>query len=105
LCALLRPLTTFVFSSASPDACVQKCFDSLLEGKRFFLGPDTLSYADLALYNVLTVADETVFDPETYLAAKFPNVRRHMDAVEAHPAVAAYIRSGRRRPAFVPYSF
>jgi glutathione S-transferase len=70
-----------------PDACVQKC------------------YADLALYNVLTVADETVFDPETYLAAKFPNVKRHMDAVEAHPAVTAYIRSGRRRPAFVPYSF
>jgi glutathione S-transferase len=81
---------------------VQRCFDSLLEGKRFFLGPDALSYADLALYNVLTVADATVFDPETYLAAKFPNV---MDAVEAHPAVAAYIRSGRRRPAFVPYSF
>jgi hypothetical protein len=92
-------------SSASPDARrgvhAQRCFGSLLEGKRFFFGPGALSYyADLALNNVLTVMDETVFDPETYLAAKFPNI---MDPVEAHPAVAAYIRSGRRRTAFVPY--
>ena len=54
---------------------------------------------------MLTVADTSVIDPEAYLKDQFPNVKRHFDAVEAHPAVAAYIRSDRRRPAFVPYTF
>ena len=83
----------------------QKRFDAILEGKRFFLGPDMISYADLALYNVLTVADSSVIDPETYLTANFPNVKRHHDAVAAHPPVQAYISSVKRRSAFIPFTY
>jgi glutathione S-transferase len=80
----------------------QKRFDGLLQDKTFFLGTD-ISYADLALYNVLTVTDTSVIDPESYLKDNFPNVKRHFDSVEAHPAVQAYI--SKRRPAFVPFTF
>ncbi len=83
----------------------QKRFDAILEGKRFFLGPDIITYADLALYNVLTVADTSVIDPETYLKANFPNVKRHYDAVAAHPSVQPYLTSDRRRPAAVPFTY
>jgi glutathione S-transferase len=83
----------------------QKRFDMILQDKTFFLGTDNMSYADLALYNVLTVTDTSVIDPQTYLKDNFPNVKRHLDAVEAHPAVKAYISSSKRRPAFVPFSF
>ncbi len=80
-------------------------FDAILEGKHFFLGPDMISYADLALYNVLTIADMSVIDPETYLAANFPNVKRHHDAVAAHPPIQAYISSEKRRAAFIPFTY
>jgi len=40
--------------TASMSADLQVKFDKILEGKSFLVG-DTLSYADLALYNVLTV--------------------------------------------------
>ncbi len=83
----------------------QKKFDAILEGKQFFLGPDMISYADLALYNVLTVADTSVIDPETYLKDNFPNVKRHLDAVASHPSVQHYISSAKRRPAFIPYTY
>jgi glutathione S-transferase len=88
-----------------PCIVPQKRFDAILEGKRFFLGPDTISYADLAFYNVLTVADTSAIDPETYLKDNFPNVKRHYDAVAAHPSVHPYVSSEKRRPAFVPYTY
>jgi glutathione S-transferase len=84
---------------------VQKRFDTILDGKDFFLGPNIVSYADLALYNVLTVADRSVIDPETYLTDNFPNVKRHFDAVEAYPPIKAYISSTMRRPAFIPFTY
>jgi len=43
-------------------------------------------------------------DPQTYLKDKFPNVKKHFDAVEAHPSIKAYLASPARRPAFVPYA-
>jgi glutathione S-transferase len=88
-----------------PCIIVQKRFDAILEGKRFFLGPDTISYADLAFYNVLTVADTSVIDPATYLKDNFPNVKRHHDAVAAHPSVQPYVSSEKRRPASAPYAY
>ena len=86
---------------------LQKRFDAILQDKVFFLGPaaDNLTYADLALYNVLTVVDTSAIDPETYLKEHFPNVKRHFDAVAAHPSVAPYLGSAGRRPAFVPYTY
>ncbi len=54
---------------------------------------------------MLTVVDSSAIDPETYLKEKFPNVKRHFDAVTAHPAIAPYLSSDKRRPAFVPYTF
>jgi hypothetical protein len=64
-----------------------------------------ISYADLALYNVLTVADTSVINPETYLKENFPNVKCHHDAVAAHPSLKPYLSSDKRRPAFIPFTY
>ncbi len=85
--------------------CLQSKFNELCaqigEGG-FFLG-NRLSYADLALYNALTAT--SAVDAEGYIGKHFPHVKRHFDAVEAHPAVHAYIKSSKRRPPFTPWTF
>ncbi|EKX41281.1 hypothetical protein GUITHDRAFT_112743 [Guillardia theta CCMP2712] len=77
-------------------------FNAILEGKKFFLG-ETFSYADLALYNVLTLS--SAIDVNNYIAPNFPNIKKHFDAVEAHPKIDAYNKSGKRRPPFEPFTF
>jgi len=77
-------------------------FDKMLTDRTFLLG-DSLTYADLALYNVLTVT--SAIDVDQYLGQHFPNIRKHYSAVEAHDKVKAYVTSDSRRPPFEPWTF
>jgi glutathione S-transferase len=84
-------------SHRTPPQDPQVRFNKYLEGKRYLVG-DALTYADLALYNVLTVT--VAIDPDAYLAKQFPHIRAHLDTVAAHPAIAAYNASPACRPPF-----
>ena len=57
-------------------------FDKMLTDRTFLLG-DSLTYADLALYNVLTVT--SAIDVDQYLGQHFPNIRKHYSAVGMSP--------------------
>lgn len=87
----------------SPDGNVHKYlvkFEKILTGKTFLVG-NTLTYADLALFNVLTLT--TAIDAEKYLGQHFPNIHKNYLAVESNEKLSAYLKS--RRPAFTPWTF
>ena len=69
-------------------------------GEGYCLG-NSISYADLALYNALTVTSAIKAE---YVTKHFPVVKRHMEAVESNPAVAAYLSSPNRRHTFEPWT-
>jgi len=75
-------------------------YEKMLADKTFLMG-GTLTYADLALFNVLTVT--TAIDADKYLGEYFPNIRKHYSAVESHEKLSAYLQS--RRPGFTPWTF
>jgi glutathione S-transferase len=66
----------------------------LVEGH--YLYGSTLTYADIALYHVLS-ACEAQF-PEVFAAQVTPETKAFVDRVASHPPLAAYLASDRCRP-------
>lgn len=65
------------------------------EGEGFFIGK-TMTYVDIMMYHVLTAA-ASQFSEAWESAAHVPRIKAFRERMEAHPAIAEFIKSDRYR--------